>query len=201
MSRASNEHTILTVVIAAALSACGDTKTDAAVPAPAPRQAAKGGEKASPDEARQPTTEALPQATRAAIDEALGEYEVIRKKLAADETSGLAEAAGKMAAAAERAIDAAPMRLRPLLESMAKQAKALAAAGTDIEQNRVTFGEVSRAVVGLLVAEQPLQQGRFVFHCPMAKGYKKWVQAAPEVENPFMGKRMLECGTESDWEV
>jgi Cu(I)/Ag(I) efflux system membrane fusion protein len=143
----------------------------------------------------------LSQPTRAAIDEALGQYETVRAKLAADDMSGLADTAKKMASAATKGAGAAPERLRPHLQTMAEQATKLAATGTDIEQNRVAFGEVSRAVVGLLVAEPSFQTGRFVFHCPMAKGYKKWVQVDAKLENPFMGKKMLECGGKSSWEV
>jgi threonine/homoserine/homoserine lactone efflux protein len=35
-----------------------------------------------------------------------------------------------------------------------------------------------------------------VFECPMAKGYKRWVQPTDELENPYMGQEMLTCGSE-----
>lgn len=182
MSRRINHNIILSALLAAGLSACGNTKSDESAPSSTPQME-------------------LSQATRAAISEALGAYEAVRAKLAADDTSGLAVAADQIASAATKALGTAPGRLQPLLQSMAEQAKKLAATTTDMEQTRVAFGEVSRAVVGLLVAEQALQRGRFVFHCPMAKGYKKWVQIDAKLANPFMGKKMLECGSKSTWEV
>jgi hypothetical protein len=30
----------------------------------------------------------------------------------------------------------------------------------------------------------------------MAKGYKKWVQVAEEASNPYMGREMVQGGTE-----
>jgi len=182
MSTMDREHIILTALLAVGLSACGSTTSEAPAPAPASQ-----------------TT--LSQPTKAAIDEALAEYETVRAKLAADETSGLADAAKRIASAAARAAETAPERLHPFLQSLAEQSTKLAATSTDIEQIRVAFGEVSRAVVGLIAADTRLQKGRFVFRCPMATGYKKWVQIDAKLENPFMGKKMLECGTRSDWEV
>jgi membrane fusion protein, copper/silver efflux system len=33
----------------------------------------------------------------------------------------------------------------------------------------------------------------------MAEGFEKWVQTSEEISNPFMGKRMLACGSASTW--
>ena len=61
------------------------------------------------------------------------------------------------------------------------------------------FGEVSRAFVALLRAAPALQAGRHLFHCPMAQGFPKWVQTTEKMANPYMGKAMLECGSERPW--
>ena len=58
---------------------------------------------------------------------------------------------------------------------------------------------MSRALIAVLSAEPSLQQGRHVYECPMAKGYKKWVQVSEGVSNPYMGTDMLQCGTEADF--
>ena len=60
---------------------------------------------------------------------------------------------------------------------------------------RVAYGDLSRAVVAIIATDASLMQGRFLFECPMAKGYKRWVQVKPEMENPYMGQRMLACGS------
>jgi hypothetical protein len=33
----------------------------------------------------------------------------------------------------------------------------------------------------------------------MAEGYQKWVQVSSEMANPYMGKKMLKCGSEATW--
>jgi len=46
---------------------------------------------------------------------------------------------------------------------------------------------VSRHVVDLLNADAKIRRGRYVFECPMAVGYPKWVQIMPDMENPYLG--------------
>ncbi len=58
-----------------------------------------------------------------------------------------------------------------------------------------------RHVVALLVAEPSLQKGQYIFECPMAQGDNKWVQTNAKISNPYMEKKMLECGGESDCEA
>ncbi len=65
----------------------------------------------------------------------------------------------------------------------------------DIKTVRLAFGELSRGVVAVVAADATLQAARFLFECPMAKGYQRWVQTTPDMKNPYMGKRMLECGS------
>ena len=137
-----------------------------------------------------PAAEASKAAPEAASAQAtLTAYESIRKLLVRDQTVGLSEAAAEL----ERTARAAK------LDAIATAAAALKAKSGDIEEARQAFGEVSREVVALLVREPKLQEGRRVFECPMAKGYNKWVQPGDEIENPYMGARMLACGGKSDW--
>ncbi len=73
---------------------------------------------------------------------------------------------------------------------------------SDLVKARAAFGELSRAVVAVVAADPSLQPGRFLFQCPMAKGYQRWVQLEEKMANPYMGKRMLECGeVVSVWKV
>ena len=132
---------------------------------------------------------------------ALDSYESIRALLAGDSTEGLADKAKALSSQARAAAGAASGEAKKHLEAIAGAADGLADKGSDIAAARAAFGEVSRHVVGLLSAQPDLQKGRHVFECPMAEGYKKWVQTEAELKNPYMGKKMLECGSESDWGV
>jgi membrane fusion protein, copper/silver efflux system len=86
------------------------------------------------------------------------------------------------------------------VEAGAEAAERLAAA-KGLDEARARFGEVSRVLVGLAEADGRLREGWHVFQCQMAKGFNKWVQRAPTLANPYMGERMLTCGTEAEWKV
>jgi cytochrome oxidase Cu insertion factor (SCO1/SenC/PrrC family) len=126
--------------------------------------------------------------------EALKSYDAMREKLAADDFSG-AQAQGKLVAdAATRAsADGGPAK-QGLLD-IATHARAVGAAA-DVAAARLAFGDLSRDMVALLVGNPNFRTGRFLFLCPMATGYQKWVQTTPTLNNPYWGKRMLTCGRE-----
>lgn len=130
---------------------------------------------------------------------ALAEYESIRKLLAADETNGIADAANKLATAATEAEKSATGDAKVQLGALARAAQALAAEKGDIDALRKAFGEVSKPLVALLASDPALRQGQHLFECPMAVGYKKWIQPSDKLENPYMGKKMLACGGPTDW--
>ena len=133
--------------------------------------------------------------------EVLKGYEDVRRALAADDVA----AAHERAVALKRSTDA----LNAETAAPPPQAAALAAAAgglvlgeSDLVKARAAFGELSRAVVAVVAADPSLQPGRFLFQCPMAKGYQRWVQLEEKMANPYMGKRMLECGeVVSVWKV
>jgi len=64
---------------------------------------------------------------------------------------------------------------------------------SDLAALRRSFGELSRPLVALL-GELSELTGYFVFECPMAAGYKRWIQPTDAIQNPYMGSRMLRCG-------
>jgi len=82
-------------------------------------------------------------------------------------------------------------------DDVVKGAAALAAlpAPLDWKAARIAFGDLSRGVVAATAADVTLQPGRFLFECPMARGYQRWVQLEEKMANPYMGLRMLACGT------
>jgi len=119
----------------------------------------------------------------------LAAYERVRALLAADQIEGVGEAAHEIEATANAA----------KYPAIAASAAKLAAA-SDLEAARVSFADVSREVVTLLASDKALAKGQHVFECPMTKGYRKWVQPSQDLENPYMGRKMLACGGESTWE-
>jgi hypothetical protein len=129
-----------------------------------------------------PPEAAAPAVARAPIVTA---YDVLRESLATDDLAATQAAAKQVASLGEGAL--------------AKFATDVAAA-TDLDQARRSFGELSREYIALLGAKPDLDPGKTLvaFRCPMAEGYKKWVQFGEPMRNPYMGKRMLECGAKVD---
>jgi len=146
-----------------------------------------------------PEPSTLPSETGARIDEAIAAYDVVRGALAEDRGDVKAPATD-LADAARLAAASAPDTVRPSLEDLSSAAQRLAGLGNkDLRGAREAFGEVSRALIAVLSAEPSLQQGRQVYECPMAKGYKKWVQVSRGVSNPYMGSDMQQCGAEANF--
>lgn len=159
-----------------------------------------GASPASEKEA--PKGPAYPADARAPVDEALAAYEQARVLFVADKPEGIDAAAKKMAESATKAAAIAPDAAKPHLKGLADAAQKLEAAMKEgIEPARKVYGDVSKHVVTLLVAYPSLSEGRYVFQCPMAPGYKKWVQTSDKLENPYMGQRMPACGGPTDWKV
>jgi hypothetical protein len=195
-----------------ALAACGGS------PEAPPAGAANGASGPAPDAAGSPPSAESPGADSSvpavpapastlsasaieAAQSALTAYEAAREDLANDKSDGLAKAAEEIEAGAKKAGEGAPENLKPSFDRLgAASAKLKADAGKKIDNARMTFGEVSEAMVALLSLEPVLAQGRYVFECPMTDTYKKWVQVDDQIKNPYMGSRMLGCGVTSTWE-
>lgn len=126
-------------------------------------------------------------------------YERVRAALAQDDLAKLPSLANDLQGAASSASEDASAALRTHLRVAASATKAMSAAGADAAAARKAFGEVSQAVVALLEADPKLAEGRHLFECPMASGYKKWVQTNDEISNPYMGKAMPKCGVTAEW--
>ena len=140
-----------------------------------------------------PTSESVAPQARAV----LAAYERVRAQLAADELKGAQDAARELDTSAQSAASSAPSNLH---FSAIAGAAAKLAASPDIKAARASFGEVSQHVVALLASDKSLAEGHHVFECPMVAGYNKWVQPSQDLQNPYMGKRMLTCGGASSWQ-
>lgn len=124
-------------------------------------------------------------------------YESIRAALAADQSPQPSQYEG-LAAAARRAAQEQTSEGEQVLVELSEAAKVAAAqASQELPEARRRFGEVSELLIGFLSANPGLARGRFVFECPMAKVYPKWVQSSETVSNPYMGSAMASCGSAS----
>jgi hypothetical protein len=141
-----------------------------------------------------PAESSLSATTRSNINEVLSAYEVVRAALANDESDVRAEAL-ELASRARSGLGSVPEGLRRPLEELSGASQRLAELdGTDLRRARSAFGEVSRELIALLTAEPGLQNGLWIYDCPMAEGYSMWVQSDEKVSNPYMGSEMLQCG-------
>ncbi len=115
----------------------------------------------------------------------LREYFTLRTALAGDTLEGVRAAAGVLAVSKDKAIASAARELA--------SAKGIAAA-------RKAFGGVSAALIKQVEANAKKKKGAvqlptvYLFKCPMAKPYGKWLQETDGISNPYMGARMPRCG-------
>ena len=148
-----------------------------------------------------PRLELSPEA-QSSIDRALAAYDDVRSKLASDQVAAVSDDAQRLGQAAADASKSAPPSLHATLESLSTAAAGLQSANPDDpDAVRGAFGEVSRAAIALVAADSRLSDGRYVYECFMAEGYGKWLQTSDKVANPYMGSRMLECGSEVAWDA
>jgi len=72
----------------------------------------------------------------------------------------------------------------------------------DAHEARTRFGRISRELTKLLAdhgGQALFGHDLYQFECGMAKvGYERWLWWSPEIHNPYMGQKMLGCGTKLD---
>lgn len=148
-----------------------------------------------------PTPHPLPPATLEYARAALETAEGLRAQLAADTLDGVPARAAELGTAlgeGARALGTTgPVHA---FQDGARAAERLARA-TTLAEARAAYADVSRVLVTVAAADPRLQEGWRVFECPMVKGYNRWVQRAEKMANPYMGQRMLACGTKTDFET
>jgi Cu(I)/Ag(I) efflux system membrane fusion protein len=160
---------------------------------------------AKPPETEEPALPSLelPAPALDALRSAFEATERMRAELAADRLDGVA-APAREAAQAIRAAQAALKTPAPEVADCLGRAIAAAemvASAKDLSAARKAYGELNMYLIALAAADPRLQQGWHVFRCPMAEGFRKWFQRAPELENPYMGQAMLTCGSSATWGV
>lgn len=134
-----------------------------------------------------------------AIASVFRSYESVRANLASDEAPQRSQYDG-LAGAARRAAQEQTGEDQQALIGLSEAAEAASASpAPDLVEARRQFGEISATLISFLSDNPSLARGRFVFECPMTKGYSKWVQDAETASNPYMGTEMASCGAASDW--
>lgn len=143
----------------------------------------------------------LPASALETMRMAFDATERVRAELAADRLDGIAGPAREAAQAlrsAQNALANAPPEIADCVGKAIAAAEQVASAN-DLESARRAFGELNRFLIALAAADPRLQEGWHVFRCPMAEGFRKWIQRSPKLENPYMGQAMLTCGSSTTW--
>lgn len=142
-------------------------------------------------------------ATLERLRAAFAAYEKVRSLLAKDQVDGIDGQAAQAKASLETAASGEKDLPAPIRNEITEGAKAAERLGraNDAAQARESFGELSRHLVALAKADRRLTEGLQIFMCPMTKGYKKWFQSDDRLENPYMGQKMPECGSRSQWQT
>lgn len=151
--------------------------------------------KATPTTKTKTNTTATKQpAAKTDLSAVMDAYTSIHANLAADKTDVKADATKLVAAAKSASV---PDAGKQALAKLATAADTLAKVDAkDADAVRKAYGEVSRATVALLSALPDVAKNYHVFECPMAKGYKRWVESSSKLHNPYMGTKMPTCGSE-----
>lgn len=155
----------------------------------------------APEKATAPTGDvALPVEIRQMLDR----YEQMGLTLAADSTTGIADASQAMIAAANKFVGAnvsavekaAVMSVAPVAQTLLQ-----ATQSNDIALVRSSFGELSRAMVSLAQAFPSMRTEHMLMQCPMVtNGFNQWIQRQGKVRNPYKGRAMIDCGSQEDWQ-
>jgi len=158
------------------------------------------GHGAPPADDGAPTGRALPDATVETLHAVLAGHERIRDLLANDRTAGITALAREQAQQLRSAAAAAQQAvLADALAAAAAAAEALATIDGDIEAVRQAYGDLTRTLTPLIAVDARLQRELQLFTCPMAQDYGFWFQTGSEMANPYMGQRMLQCGSTAAW--
>lgn len=181
---------VLVFAMLSLLSACAKP---ADVPAPAP---------AAPVVAQGAAPAPIAPRIEGPVGDALDAYEKMRAAFAADDGATALQFAQPLADAAQKASEGAPEPMKATWTALAAGSQKLATEKPALKPARLMFADVSKQLVTLLVADPTLREGRFLFECPMAPAYQRWVQTTPALRNPYWGSEMLECGSAlPEWKV
>jgi hypothetical protein len=141
---------------------------------------------------------ATSQQAQAAVDQTTDAYLSIQSQLASDSIDQVPAKLQVIRDSAQSLQDQAGQANNSALST---QAAALAKAAefevTDVKQTRDKFVSVSGSMIELVQAHPPSDETAselYVAKCPMVDD-GLWLQTAETIRNPYMGSRMLQCGS------
>lgn len=157
----------------------------------------------------QPSTleEAIGEEMAGGVRQLLDRYFYLSQSLAEDDLDQAAAAFAALGQAAWGLSQQARQKQATALATMAEQISShvdqvTARPPEDLKEARVHFGRISRKTIELLAENGgPALFGEdvFLFRCGMAKvGYENWLWWSDEKLNPYMGQKMLDCGSQLD---
>ena len=133
-------------------------------------------------------------AVQSQVDAVVKSYLTVQKHLTQDKTEGIAAEFKTIREAAEKLVNAAEdEKLKVQAQTVAKHAEAKP---KDLKAARAINESLSSAVIGLVQVVPPSNEvapALYEATCPMAKA--NWLQTTKEITNPYMGQKMLNCGS------
>lgn len=140
------------------------------------------------------------------IRELLSAYFAVSEALAADRIREVPEKLQVLRSRSQSLVEASSEDMRAMhadAQQLDRVISELASTSiTDAVDARTRFGRLSHEMTRFLEAHGgPTLFGRelYQFECGMAKvGYERWLWWSPEIHNPYMGQKMLTCGTKLD---
>ena len=178
------------VIIVALITSCGTNNTDS-----------KEKVETSSDTPKT-NTQTINSATAltASVDEVVNTYIQLKNALANDNGSDAANAGEKMSEAIESfdvtSSTAGQKKLYDdVKDDIKEHAEHISANGSKIEHQREHFDMLSKDMYDLVKASKP-SQTLYLDHCPMYNDNKgaNWLSEVKEIKNPYLGKKMPDCG-------
>ena len=179
------------VIIATVLTACGNNDTSSAETT----QSTKDTTANANTEINNTVT-----AQTASVDEVVTTYIKLKNALA-DDNGNQAANAGKQMSEAMIKLDVASFNADQkkmydeVKEDIKEHAEHISTNGSKIEHQREHFDILSKDMYDLVKAFKP-SQTLYVAHCPMYNDNKgaNWLSEVKEIKNPYLGKKMPDCG-------
>ena len=172
------------------LSACGDINNNS-----------KEANKTADSSAMTTATTNTAANQNASVDEAVTAYLQLKNALTSDDGKGAA-AAGKQLHEAMLKLDNASFSpdqkkvYDDVKDDMKEHAEHIGANAEKIAHQREHFDMLSKDMVDLVKVVKP-SQTLYKDHCPMYNDNKgaDWLSEVKEIKNPYLGKKMPDCGT------
>ena len=180
------------LIIAALLTACGNNDTGSA-------ETTQSTNETTAKTNTETNNTATAQA--ASVDEVVNSYIQLKNALANDNGSEAANA-GKQMSEAMVKLDAAAFSADQkkmydeVKDDIKEHAEHISTNGSKIELQREHFDMLSKDMYDLVKTSKP-SQTLYLDHCPMYNDNKgaNWLSEVKEIKNPYLGKKMPDCGT------